>query len=133
MTFGLWPSGIFGYITSQPGEATPPRTSIPCRAVSLHAMPIVSNHSSCIRNKLVDVSLFRRAWVTAFLFCMFTDTMMIDGCTAIKEGVSQQHQIEGAKVTLALTTQAWPYRFCQEMTPFIAHDGGPCMCYQCFS
>jgi len=35
-------------------------------------------------------------------------------------------------MTLALTTQALPYRFCQELSPFVAHDGGPCMCYQCF-
>ena len=35
-------------------------------------------------------------------------------------------------VTSALTAQASPYRFCQELTPFIAHNGGPCMCYQCF-
>ena len=35
-------------------------------------------------------------------------------------------------VISALATQAWPYCFCQELTPFVAHDGGPCMCYQCF-
>jgi len=35
-------------------------------------------------------------------------------------------------VTSALTAQAWPYHFCQELTPFIAHDGGPCTYYQRF-
>jgi len=35
-------------------------------------------------------------------------------------------------LTSALMTQAWPYRFCQELTPFVAYDGGPCTCYQRF-
>ena len=36
-------------------------------------------------------------------------------------------------MTSALTTQAWPYHFCQELTPAIAHDRGPCMCFDRFS
>ena len=35
-------------------------------------------------------------------------------------------------MTSALMTQAWPYHFCQELMPFVAHDGGPCTCYQRF-
>jgi len=35
-------------------------------------------------------------------------------------------------LTSALMTQAWPYIACQELMPFVAHDGGPCTCYRCF-
>ena len=35
-------------------------------------------------------------------------------------------------LTSALTAQASPYRFCQELTPYVAHDGGPYMCFQRF-
>ena len=52
--------------------------------------------------------------------------------SAYAKGVLIANAIWVAWMTLALTTQAWPYRFCQELTPFVAHDGGPCMCYQCF-
>ena len=47
-------------------------------------------------------------------------------------GMMISNQPLALQLTSALTTQAWPYHFCQELTPFVAHDGGPCMCYQCF-
>ena len=43
------------------------------------------------------MSLFNRAWVAAFLLHMFTDAIIIEGCTAIKEQVHWQHQVVGAR------------------------------------
>src|SRR5258708_28364305 len=97
MTFGHWPLGMDGYRISQPGDEMPPRTSTPWHAVSLLAVPMVSNHGSWMRKRLVCVSLFKRAWVTAFLLCMFTDANVILGCTAIKEWVLWQRLLVGMR------------------------------------
>ena len=35
-------------------------------------------------------------------------------------------------MTSALTNQAWPYHFCQELMPAVTYDGGPCMCFDHF-
>jgi len=35
-------------------------------------------------------------------------------------------------VTSTMATPASPYRFCQQLTPLVAHSGGPCTCYQRF-
>jgi hypothetical protein len=112
MTLGLWPSGMVGYMISQPGEATPPRTSTPWRVVSLRAVPMVSNHGSCMRNKLVPEPLFSRAWVTAFLLHMFTDaTVTVGGCTAIKGRVQRQRQVVGTRESML----GVPRRMCPDL------------------
>jgi hypothetical protein len=97
MTFGLWSFGMEGYRISQLGDATPPRTSTPCHASSFLAMPMVSNHGSCSKNRLVCESLFRSAWVTAFLLCMFTDEITMGGYTTIKQKDLRQRQSAGTR------------------------------------
>ena len=72
---------------SHAGVATPPRTSIPSLALSFLAVPIQLNQGSCISIRLVLLMLFSRVWVTAFCLRIFTDTMWIGGCTAIRQGL----------------------------------------------
>jgi hypothetical protein len=78
----------------------------------LRAVPMVSNHGSCMRNKLVPESLFSRAWVTVFLLRMFTDaTVTVGGCTAIKGRVQWQRQVVGVRESMLSV----PQRMCPDL------------------
>lgn len=97
MTFGRLPSWQLGYRISHLGEATPPRTSIPCRAVSFLAVPMVSNQGSWISSKWVLLALFSRAWVAAFRLRIFTDAMSKGGCPAINSRGRWQRPVGGTR------------------------------------
>ena len=77
---------------SHAGAAAPPSMSIPSCALSSLAVPIRLNHGSCIRIILVFLMLFSRACVTALHLHMFTETIQMGWCPAIRQCSTWQQQ-----------------------------------------